>query len=189
MNQPVPDEVVLGLLKAEPMHGYRLLEKFRSKDELGRVWTMSTSQLYAVLRRLEEAGKIKGKEIPVSDAPSKVVYSVSSHGIDTLENWLYDENPPSSIHLIRVTFLSRLYVASTLGYDVNLIIVNQKKVCKEQLEFFLTEREKQLSEIEKLTIDFIIGQLEAAIKWLTVAKLPGIQQKQNDNSNNEDGKL
>ena len=166
MKQPVPDEVILGLLRAQPMHGYLLLEKFHSKGDLGRVWTMSTSQAYAVLRRLEERGLIKGEAISVPDAPSKIVYSITTCGNQILEDWLFEDNPPSSIHLLRVIFISRLYIASILGKDKDLIIAKQIEVVKRQLNYFQAEREKQLSEIEGLTVDFIIGQLGAALNWL-----------------------
>lgn len=169
MKQPVPDEVILGLLKAQPMHGYLLLEKFHSKVDLGRVWTMSTSQAYAVLRRLEEGGLIKGEEIFVPDAPSKIVYSITTCGNQILEDWLFEDNPPSSIHLLRVIFISRLYIASILGYDSAPIIAKQIEVCKKQLNYFQAERDKRLSEIEGLTVDFIIGQLDAALNWLEKA--------------------
>lgn len=148
------------------MHGYHLLEKFRSKDQLGRIWTMSTSQLYAVLRRLEEKGAIAGEEMSVPNAPSKIVYSVTPEGIKVLEEWLYDENPPSSIHLIRVIFISRLYIASLLGYDIGSIVDRQKKVCQAQLEMFSLEKKGQMSGVERLTVEFVIGQLNAAISWL-----------------------
>lgn len=170
MNQPIPDAVILGLLKAQPMHGYRLLEKFRSKEVLGRVWTMSTSQAYAVLRRLEDGGLINGEEISVPDAPVKIVYSITAKGNELLEDWLYANRPPSSIHLIRVIFISRLYIASILGYDKDPIISKQHDVCRKQLDYFLKEKENKLSEIELLTIEFIIGQLKAALEWLEKVK-------------------
>ena len=168
MNRPIPDEVVIGLLKDKPMHGYHLLEKFRSKDQLGRIWTMSTSQMYAVLKRLEEMGAIAGEEIPVADAPTKVVYSVTPIGNKILTDWLFDENPPSSIHLIRVIFISRLYIAELLGFDTLQIIDCQRGICERQLKIFQNEREKAVTKIERLTVDFVISQLGAAIRWMDV---------------------
>ncbi|NJL53976.1 PadR family transcriptional regulator [bacterium] len=60
MTQLVPDEVILGLLAVEACHGYQLLDHFRSPAALGRVWNLSTSQLYAVLKRLDRLGYIAG---------------------------------------------------------------------------------------------------------------------------------
>lgn len=166
MKRPVPDEVILGLLRSRPAHGYDLLDRFRSPNQLGRMWTLSTSQLYAVLKRLEEEGAIEGKQVFPSDAPAKMVYSVTDKGVSKLEKWIYDLKPSASIHCIRVLFLSRLYIADLLGISVTEIIENQKSVCEKQRIIFLNEKEKAGTSFEKLTLDFIIGQLEAAIKWL-----------------------
>lgn len=166
MKRPVPDEVVLGLLKSNPSHGYDLLSCFRSRDQLGRMWTLSTSQLYAVLKRLEEEGAIKGKFVKSSDAPDRIVYSVMSKGEKQLQNWLFDPNPSASIHRIRVLFLSRVYLAQLLEIDGRPIFDYQRRACEEQRLAFLTEKERVDSTFEKLTIDFILSQLNSALTWL-----------------------
>jgi len=165
MKRPVPDEVILGLLKSNPSHGYDLLEIFKSYDQLGHIWTLSTSQLYAVLKRLEVEEAVKGKRIESSDAPARVVYSVTDKGIELLNTWLFDTNPSSSIHRIRVLFLSRLYIANILGIANNRIVENQRKVCESQLKYFTEEKENCSTSFEKLTLDFIIGQLKTALAW------------------------
>ena len=166
MKRPVPDEVILGLLKSNPTHGYDLLEIFRSNDQLGHVWTLSTSQLYAVLKRLENDGAIIGKEIISEDAPVRVVYSVTDKGSEQLDDWLFEKNPSSSVHRIRVFFLSRLYIADLLGVDISNIVEYQKSVCEKQLKIFIEEQEKARSSFERLALDFIIDQLESACQWL-----------------------
>ena len=85
MPRLTPDEVVLGLLKAHPTHGYELLETFHDRAHLGRIWNMSTSQLYAVLKRLEEEGASTGHTIPREDAPTKYLRPAAGLG-DCLPN-------------------------------------------------------------------------------------------------------
>jgi len=166
MKRLVPDEVLLGLLSAEPGHGYELLERFRSPEHLGRIWNMSTSQLYAVLKRLETEGLISGKEIEVIDAPTRTLYSVTELGKKRLTHWLYEKQPSTSIHRIRVMFISRLYIGKLLGFPIHEIIRNQQDVCQNQLEHLLEERFKIQPGVEALTLDFVIGQLKSAIAWL-----------------------
>lgn len=166
MNRPVPDEVVLGLLKAQPAHGYELLEWFRSKSLLGRIWTMSTSQLYAVLKRLESDGAIQGEKYEDLNAPPRVEYHVTPYGDQQLNAWLSDPNPSVSIHLVRVIFLSRVFIANLLGISTDAIVVAQVSVLQAQLTEFERQRKTLKSEIEGLTLDFVIGQLQAAIAWL-----------------------
>ena len=166
MKRLTPDEVILGLLRLQPAHGYQLLERFQSKAHLGRIWTMSTSQLYAVLKRLEDEGAIKGKRVEMLDAPSRIDYSITEVGEARLMAWLYDPQSPISIHEIRVMFLSRLYIASKLGMPVNEILAYQEEACIKQREKFFAERLTIAAPVEKLAVEFVIGQLEAALAWI-----------------------
>lgn len=162
----MPDEVILGLLAARPRHGYELLDRFRSREHLGRMWTMSTSQLYAVLKRLERQGSITGRQVESPDAPPRTEYTVTEAGLRQLEVWLHEPRPSTSIHRIRVEFLSRLYIASLLGIPADAIIEHQKTICVEQRDRLLKERQQTTSAVEALTLDFVIGQLNAAVLWL-----------------------
>lgn len=166
MQKTIPDEVILGLLKDKSSHGYELLERFKSREQLGRVWTMSTSQLYAVLKRLERQGLIRGEEVDDPNAPPRIVYTVTDAGVDRLEDWLKDPQPSVSIHRMRVLFISRLFIASLLQHPLDVIISNQKNVCIKQHQKLVKIRQQASSSVEQLTLDFVIGQLESAIDWL-----------------------
>jgi DNA-binding PadR family transcriptional regulator len=166
MKNPLPDQIIIGLLRYRPMHGYEIINYFREKSQLGRIWTMSTSQIYAVLKRLEKNGAIVGEQINEPDSPSKTVYSVTPIGIKLLENWLYEKNPSTSIHLIRVIFNSRLYIAELLNYQMDKIIKNQKIVCNSQLLIAQNSIKECKNQIETLTVDYIIRHLETTISWL-----------------------
>ena len=166
MNRLVPDEVILGLLKAQPTHGYDLLSQFQSHEKLGRIWNLSTSQIYAVLKRLEDADFIEGRQIDVVDAPPRVVYKITPLGEKFLLAWLLDPDPPTSIHRIRVLFLSRIYIARLLDEPVDQILDFQKAACSRQYQTLLKVSEEVDSIFERLTLDYIIGQLKSVIFWL-----------------------
>ena len=129
---------------------------------------MSTSQLYAVLKRLEEDGLIVGQQVAVSDAPSRNKYAITTEGDRKLNTWLYDSNPSSSIHRIRVIFLSKLYIAILLELPFEDIIEHQKTACITQRNEFLNERKQTQSQLEGLVLDFIISQLDSALNWLEI---------------------
>jgi len=166
MNPPVPDEVILGLLAAQPQHGYDLLDRFRSRAHLGRVWTLSTSQLYAVLKRLEREGLVVGQRRESPGAPPRIEYTVTEAGLHCLHCWLHEPRPSPSIRRIRVEFLSRLYVARLLGIPSTELVERQRAICTEQRDRLLAERQQAASGVEALALDFVIGQLDAALRWL-----------------------
>jgi len=127
---------------------------------------MSTSQVYAVLKRLEKAGLVIGKAVHSREAPSRKEYSITSVGEKKLYAWLYDPNPSPSIHWIRVIFLSKLYIADLLEMAKDEIIENQKRSCDSQHKVFSKERSKAQSSFEELVLDYILNQLDAAQDWL-----------------------
>ncbi len=90
---------------------------------------MSTSQVYAVLKRLVKEGLILGKSVQVREAPTRMEYTITAKGEKKLQEWLYEANPSPSIHWIRVIFFSKIYIANLLGIPIDEIIDHQQKVC------------------------------------------------------------
>src|SRR5258706_10668160 len=105
MSQITPDETLLGLLAVRAQHGYELLEWFRDPGQLGEVWRLSTSQLYAVLKRLEAQGLTAGREVLVPDAPPRMEYVITKSGRERLQEWLGESAPPARVHRVRVGIL------------------------------------------------------------------------------------
>lgn len=190
MSRISPDEVILGLLLAKPSYGYELLDRFREPDHLGRIWNMSTSQVYAVLKRLEGEGAISGQPIPQPDAPPRTEYCLTPQGEARLNAWLADPHPPVSVHRIRVIFLSRLYIATLLGLPTDGIIHRQLTVCKTQLKKIQANILSSSSPIEVLTLQFVASQLESAIAWLChCEEYPLVIADQSDPQSNPMGQL
>jgi DNA-binding PadR family transcriptional regulator len=166
MRVPLPDETILGILAAKPQHGYELLSHFRSNAELGRVWTLSTSQLYAVLKRLEKAKLIRGRVVDSGTAPTRREYSIRSRGRARLDRWLHVEPLSSSIRQVRIQFISRLYVFRLLDESPQNLIARQRQVCENQLDHFKSLRQHADTLIGELTAEFVVHQLEAVLDWL-----------------------
>lgn len=127
---------------------------------------MSTSQLYAVLKRLEAEEYITGMEVDVPDAPPRVIYSLTKSGEDRLLAWLYDENPPVSIHKTRVMFLSRLYIALLLHLPFEEVLSQQILVLEKRHMILVLEKQGSKAQVENLAVEFMIRQIESAISWL-----------------------
>ncbi len=172
MSQPTPDETLLGLLMAQPQHGYQLLETFQDKQALGRVWKLSTSQLYAVLKRLQTQGFITGEEAYSADAPPRTVFTITTGGEANVMAWLNAAQPSPSVRRVRVEFLSRLYVVRLLGLPVRIVLKNQKTMCEQKRDSLLEQRDINDRSTGNLTLELEIAQLEAILIW--IARLENI---------------
>lgn len=167
MTQPTPDETLLGLLMAEPQHGYQLLETFQDENALGRVWKLSTSQLYAVLKRLQTQGFITGVEAYSDDAPTRTVYHITKAGKAYVMAWLEEDAPSPSVRRVRVEYLSRLYVARLLNLSVRNIVHHQKAACEAKHLQLIAQRQGSENTIGSLSLELEIAQLEAILGWIT----------------------
>ncbi|MCW5877621.1 MAG: helix-turn-helix transcriptional regulator [Anaerolineales bacterium] len=183
MRIPLPDETILGLLAASPQHGYQLLAHFQAKSELGRVWTLSRSQLYAVLKRLEASGAVRGQNFSSGSSPTRRVYTLTEQGRRLLDAWLQQPQLSASMRQIRVQFISRVHIAGLLGLPTGALIARQRQACLAQLQQVQEAQKRAGSPSEMMVLDFLQGQLEAAVDWLDrcealLASSPHIQEKQ-----------
>jgi len=83
------DVVVLGLLAEEPLHGYELIERFRSRA-LGRWSEVGRASVYQAMKRLEEDKLIAGKNQPGAGGPDRRVYRITRPGRDRLRQGLLE---------------------------------------------------------------------------------------------------
>lgn len=166
MSSLTPDETILGLLAVQARHGYELLECFRSPHQLGRVWNLSTSQIYAVLKRLEREGWIIGRDVLSENAPTRTEYALTKSGEKRLIAWVNESHPSPSIRRIRVEFLSRLYIAQQLNWETEPIIQYQRDACKRMHRQLIAERDGAQLGIDRLALELHIGQLETILDWI-----------------------
>lgn len=171
MAQITPDNTLLGLLAVHSRHGYQLLDCFRDPSQLGEVWNLSTSQLYAVLKRLAAQGLIAGQEIESYDAPTRTEYRLTEAGMAQLQLWLQDEHPSPSIRQVRVEFLSRLYIARLLNIPTIPIVRRQKTACHQQRAERLQQRALIAPGIGFLALELVIAQLDAILVWIDRCEL------------------
>ena len=71
--------VVLGLLAEEPMYGYDLLERFRTRSMV--FWVeIGKASVYQALRRLEEHGLASGRPQAGGAGPDRRVFRITAPG-------------------------------------------------------------------------------------------------------------
>jgi DNA-binding PadR family transcriptional regulator len=80
--------MLLGLLDQKPAHGYELFKRIADPEDVGMIWRVKMSNLYAQLNKLERDGMISGPFQPGSVHPSRVEFTISKKGKDIYEQWL-----------------------------------------------------------------------------------------------------
>ncbi len=166
MSKLSPDPVLLGLLEAQSCHGYQLLEHFRSPNQLAHIWNLSTSQLYAILKRLERAELLDGREEDSFDAPMRTVYWLTPRGSRHFYAWLDEPHPSASTRHIRTEFLSRLYLAQMLHKATVPIIEAQRQAVEEQRATLSQQRDAVSHGPGYLALDLRLREMDVITEWL-----------------------
>jgi DNA-binding PadR family transcriptional regulator len=158
-----PQPVLLGLLMSQPRHGYELYQDFCR--DLGRVWRVGLSQLYAQLKLLEQAGLVMAQTEPQPNRPARKVYRLTAEGREVFLDWLHQPTP--YLRHIRVEFLARLYFFRKMSLPgLDELVTEQKAVCRTQMERFTQLGTETDDPFHQLVLEFRCGQLEAVLHWL-----------------------
>jgi DNA-binding PadR family transcriptional regulator len=158
-----PQPILLGLLMSQPRHGYELYQDL--SQQLGRVWQVGLSQLYAQLKQLEEADLVTAHTEPQGSRPPRKVYHLTPEGRSAFLVWIRE--PSAYLRHIRVEFLARVYFYDRLSLDgLDQLVDRQKAVCHEQIERFDRLAAEAEDDFRRLVLEFRRGQLEAVVAWL-----------------------
>ncbi|MFZ4618715.1 MAG: PadR family transcriptional regulator, partial [Rectinemataceae bacterium] len=163
---PLP--VLLGFLMLGPGHPYELNKLFR--HDLGSVWRVGQSHIYAHLTRLAELGLAKGGTEAQDGRPNRIVYRVAS-GKKSFLAWLHE--PSQHVRNIRLEFLARLYFFRRLELPgLPDLVAGQKALLQSRLESLAEAISSTEDEYGRMVIDFRRCEIKAIIGWLDRCQKP-----------------
>jgi DNA-binding PadR family transcriptional regulator len=161
------EHALLGFLRHEPMHAYEIHQKLAQTRDLGRVWHLKQSQLYALLGRLEEAGYLSTTTEIQGTRPPRKMMSLTDAGRQAFENWL--STPVGHGRDFRLEFLAKLYFADESGpVTVSNLIARQRATSASWLADLRTQADAMPSDrrYDWLVLQFRINQILAILTWL-----------------------
>ncbi len=155
---------VLGLLKAEPLHGYEVKNRFESM--LGGTWEVNIGQIYTTLQRLERDGLVRPLG-PRGDR-GKLQYELSAEGRKALDEWLAQpDSGPQQLH--EEIYVKLLLATRIANGDLPGLLARQKRAYLQRLRDLnrLEERARRDGRIDLARL--VRGALlhtEADLKWM-----------------------
>jgi len=161
-----PEYALLGFLYDQPGYGYQI--HHRLTTELGYVWHVSQSQVYNIIRRLETQGFILSTNQEQEKLPDRQILRLSDTGRRRFEDWM-NASSGSSVHAIRLEFITRLFFAQKLFPDkVHSLLDDQA----DEIDAALTRLKINLADIPSeqkfnhLGVELRIDQLRSVRVWL-----------------------
>jgi DNA-binding PadR family transcriptional regulator len=149
-----------------PSHGYDLHQRLTA--ELGNVWRLSQSQVYSVLKRLEQHGDVSAQRRTQSKLPARQVLHITAAGKKRFSKWL-EGAAGSSAHTVRLEFLTRLYFANQLmPRQAPQIYEAQAKETARTIRRLRTAlaQTPEAQVFNRISIDLRLRQMELIRIWL-----------------------
>jgi PadR family transcriptional regulator AphA len=161
------EHALLGFLRDRPVHGYEMHQMLMEARELGLVWHLKQSQLYALLGRLEEAGYIDSTTEPQGTRPPRKLMSLTAEGRAAFELWL--TLPVAHVRDFRLEFLAKLFFAGQDDPSITTALIERQRLaCNDWLADLRSQLDAVSPErpFDSLVLQFRLGQLEAVLRWL-----------------------
>lgn len=89
------EHAILVSLSEQSGSGYELARRF--DRSIGFFWSATHQQIYRVLKRMDDAGWVRGESIAQDGRPDKKVYRVSSAGRAELARWIAEPTEPAHL--------------------------------------------------------------------------------------------
>lgn len=167
VRQPLTIEhALLGFVRRQPMYGYEIYQRLLASVELGLVWSLKQSQVYALLAKLEQEGYLAGSLEAQGARPPRKILRLTEAGATAFAAWV--GSPVLHGRDFRLEFLAKLYFARHEGAAPALGLVARQRQASQRRLAELRARIAALPphSYDWLVLQFRIGQIEAILAWL-----------------------
>jgi len=161
--------VVMGALADGPHHGYEMHRHL--ERNLGSVWRLGKSHVYALLDRLEGDGLVTHRRVSQETRPDRKRYSLTPAGRRAFTGWL--GAPVRHIRDMRLEFLAKLHFASRAGPDERRRLVDEQIAVLEERLAAIDDGAEAGTATERHALAYRRTVLAATIEWLRETRRGG----------------
>jgi len=169
--------VLLGSLMDGPKHGYEII-RFLNVF-LKPTWHVSTSQLYALLKRLEKE-QVLSSGMQIQDTrPSKRVFELTAKGKKVFRDWLH--SPVQHMREFRVQLVAKLFFFHHLSLcGAVQLIDDQVEVLKQIIKDLQQRKKAETNSFTKLIFGYKLKTVQGALNWLQREATPFMRSQENE---------
>jgi DNA-binding PadR family transcriptional regulator len=159
------ENILLGLLRQGPQHGYSLHLHLSNGDGLGRIWRVKQSQVYAFLEKLEAAGYITSSLDEQDSHLPRRVYALTEAGRCTYLEWV--GSPVLHPYQMRQEFLAKLYFALQEGEAISSsLIEGQSQLCRDWGERVIRDLPESQRDFDQILAKYRLAQVQMIQSFL-----------------------
>ncbi|MEP7114787.1 MAG: PadR family transcriptional regulator [Ilumatobacteraceae bacterium] len=115
----------LGVLYAEPTHGFAIAARLKPTGDMGRVWALSRALTYRSLEQLANRGYVRvvGEEPGIAGG-NRTILAATRSGRAQLRKWL--DTPVAHVRDLRSELLLKLIVADLCDITIGDMLERQR---------------------------------------------------------------
>lgn len=167
-SQPFTIEhALLGLVRQHPLHGYEIYQRLKVHPTLSLIWNPKQSQVYAILKKLEQAGFLAATVETQEAYPPRRVLRLTQEGTAALKHWF--SRPVRRWEDVQREFPVRLFFAQNSIDDTARNLVEQQRSVSRTWLTELQQRMRSLTACQSsewLLIQFRMHQVQGFLNWL-----------------------
>ena len=159
---------LLGILMTGPKYGYELHGCVST--QMNQFWDLSMSQIYALLKRMENDGMVVSQEESQERRPAKKVFTLTPGGKERFLRWVY--SPVEHVRDMRIEFMAKLFFVRELRLTQGLTLIDKQiDFLEEKLRVIKSSKHNITDEFQTLLYSFKVSQTTAALYWLRECKV------------------
>lgn len=156
-------KMILGLLEAEPRHGYDLKRLY--DERLAGDRPISAAQIYGALNRLERDGLVTVEGVEAGRGPERRVYAITEDGVTDLATWLAEPEPAQPGK--QSVLFAKVVISLLTGRDAVAFLDAQRAAHLSRMrELTRLKRDGDLAQV--LLADHALFHVEADLRWLEI---------------------
>lgn len=155
----------LGLVEAQPGHGYELKQRY--DEYFGDAKPLAFGQVYKTLARLARDGLIEMAGMEDGSGPSRKHYRGLPDGRKRVIEWLM--TPDAEENASRTNLYAKVVIALLLGEDATRILNAQRSALLDTMRT-LTRAKQSAPLLDVLAHDQALLRTEADLRWIDLAE-------------------
>ena len=172
-TKPATEFVLLGALMDGPKHGYEIRQFM--DGSLDSTWFVGTSQLYLLLKKLEESGLLQSRRKQQETRPTKRVFFLRGEGKKVFLNWL--NKPIDHMRDFRIEFLAKLFFFNHLSIEGGDRLIELQIQRFEKLQESIKPKiERKKNSYVQLVFGFKLATAKSRIQWLLKQAKPFVEK-------------
>ena len=157
--------ILLGTLMSGSKHGYEILRFLET--EMKSTWYVSSSQLYTLLKKIEQEGLLQSEVEKQETLPLRRIFSLTNSGEKLFLDWVH--SPTEHVRDFRTEFMAKIFFFYRLGLKGGPELIKaQVQVLEDLRGKIKSKQKKEKDPYNRLVLGSKLATIQTWLQWLGI---------------------